>query len=533
MKTEYDFIIIGAGTSGSVLAERLSANGRFDVLVLEAGGMDSNPWIHVPIGYAKTLINKSLTWGYRTKPQKNLNGRDVFWPRGKVVGGSAAINGLIYIRGLPSDYDAWEKLGCEGWGWKNVEPYFRRSERFVGEGFPEYGKDGAVTITPHKGKLPLSQFFIEAAQKLGLPRNDGFNGVSQEGAGYYHRTVDGWRRAYSGRNYLHPALKRSNIKLEVNALAERVIVENRRICGVTYQQNGQKHTVRARKEVILSGGAINTPQLLMCSGIGPAADLEALGIQVVLDQPEIGKNLQDHLQCRMVFKVKRGFTLNAQMRNPLRIMKIGLDYIFGKRGPLTYAAGQAGAFFKTDPHLNEPDGQIYQFPFSSGQTGEPLHPFSGFTVTVTQSRPQSRGTLTLKSADITVAPDIDPNYLSHETDKAFFMKGLRMVRSISQTAPLKQEITEEYWPGNKVQTDEDWMNYLRSMAGSIFHPCGTVRMGGDKHAPLNAALELQGLEGGRVVDASVIPQIASGNINAACMMIAHKAADLILQKYHP
>lgn len=532
MKTEYDFIIVGAGASGSIIADRLSENGRFDVLVLEAGGMDSNPWIQIPIGYAKTLINKALTWGYRTKPQQHLNNRDIFWPRGKVVGGSAAINGLIYIRGLASDYDGWAKMGCKGWSWNEVEPYFHRSERFVGADFPEYGRDGGITITPHKGKLPLSQMFIEAAEKLGLPRNDGFNGPSQDGAGYYHRTVDGWRRSYSARSYLHPALKRKNISLQVNALAERLIIEGRKVCGVVYRQGGKKINVKARKEVILSGGAINSPQLLMCSGIGPAADLAALGIQVVCDQPEIGRNLQDHLQCRMVFKVKHGITLNSQMRNPLRVMKIGLDYIFGKRGPLTYAAGQAGAFFKTDPSLAEPDGQIYQFPFSSGQTGEPLHPFSGFTTTVTQSRPLSRGTIKLASADIAVAPEIDPNYLGDEADKEFFLKGLRMMRTISQTAPLRQEISEEYWPGAEVQSDEEWLSYMRGMAGSIFHPCGTVRMGGDAGAPLNPALELQGLAGCRVVDASVIPQIMSGNINAACMMIAQKASDMILEKYN-
>ena len=404
--SEFDYIIVGAGSAGCVLANRLSADGRHTVLLLEAGPKDTNIWIHVPIGYAKLFKEKTVNWMYQTEPEPGLGGRQVFQPRGKVLGGSSSINGLLYVRGQHEDYDRWRQRGNVGWGYDDVLPYFKRAENQVRGGDAYHGAGGPLHVSDWRHHDPLSEAFVKAAVETGIPFNPDFNGASQEGAGFFQTTTRRGRRASSAFSYLRPARTRPNLHIETGALAQRLLFEGRRVRAVEYRQNGRLRTARARKEILVSSGAYNSPQLLQLSGVGPAELLKSHGIDVVLDAPGVGNDLQDHLQVRIVMKCPQPVTLNDVVRHPVRKAMAGLQYAALRKGPLTIAAGTSGAFFKTNPRLASPDIQIHFIPFSTDKMGEKLHPFSAFSASVCQLRPESRGSLKIKSADASVPPAI-------------------------------------------------------------------------------------------------------------------------------
>lgn len=526
---EFDYVIVGAGSAGCVLANRLSASGKHTVLLLEAGPKDSNIWIHVPIGYGKLFKEKAVNWMYQTEPEPGLGGRQVFQPRGKVLGGSSSINGLLYVRGQHEDYDRWRQRGNVGWGYDDVLPYFKKAENQQ-RGADEYhGAGGPLSVSDWRHEDPLSEAFVKAAVEAGIPFNADFNGKTQEGAGFFQTTTRGGRRASSAYSYLRPAMSRGNLHVETDAVAQRILFEGRRAKAVEYKQNGNLRTARARKEVLVSGGAYNSPQLLQLSGVGPADLLRSHGVDIVLDAQGVGHDLQDHMQVRIVTRCTQKITLNDTINNPVSRVMAGVRYALTRSGPLTIAAGTSGAFFKTNPRLASPDIQIHFIPFSTDKMGEKLHPFSGFTASVCQLRPESRGSLTIKSADPSVPPEIRINYLATETDSAAFIDGLRILRKILAAPALKPFSHEEVYPGAKVESDEDLLDFCRKTGSTVYHPTSTCRMGNDPLAVVDQRLRVRGIEGLRVIDASVMPDLMSGNTNAPTIMIAEKASDMILE----
>jgi choline dehydrogenase len=526
---EFDYVIVGAGSAGCVLANRLSANGKHSVLLLEAGPKDSNIWIHVPLGYGKLFKEKSVNWMYQTEPEPGLHGRQVFQPRGKVLGGSSSINGLLYVRGQHEDYDRWRQRGNVGWGYDDVLPYFKRAENQCRGQDDYHGTGGPLTVSDWRHEDPLSEAFVKAAVETGIPFNADFNGKTQEGAGFFQTTTRRGRRASSAYSYLRPATGRSNMHVETSALAQRILFDGRRAKAVEYRQNGNLRTARARKEVLVSSGAYNSPQLLQLSGVGPADLLKTHGINVVLDAAGVGNDLQDHLQVRLVTRCTQKITLNDVLNHPVRRTMAGVRYAFARSGPLTIAAGTSGAFFKTNPRLASPDIQIHFIPFSTDKMGENLHPFSGFTASVCQLRPESRGSLKIRSADPSAPPEIRINYLATETDRTAFIDGIRILRKILAAPALKPYTVEEVYPGSKVSSDEDLLDYCRKTGSTVYHPTSTCRMGSDPLAVVDQRLRVRGIEGLRVVDASVMPDLMSGNTNAPTIMIAEKASDMILE----
>ncbi|CAL75744.1 choline dehydrogenase, a flavoprotein; alcohol dehydrogenase [Bradyrhizobium sp. ORS 278] len=526
---EFDYVVVGAGSAGCVLANRLSSDGRHTVLLLEAGPKDTNIWIHVPLGYGKLFKEKTVNWMYQTEPEPGLDGRSVFQPRGKVLGGSSSINGLLYVRGQHEDYDRWRQRGNVGWGYDDVLPYFKRAENQSRGADDYHGTGGPLPVSDWRHEDPLSEAFVKAAVETGLPFNGDFNGASQEGAGFFQTTTRRGRRASSAVSYLRPALGRSNLHVETDALAQRILFEGRRACGVTFSQRGRLRTARARKEVLVSSGAYNSPQLLQLSGVGPADLLKQHGIDVVLDAPGVGADLQDHLQVRIVMRCSQRITLNDIVNHPVRKVMAGARYAAFRKGPLTIAAGTAGAFFKTDPRLASPDIQIHFIPFSTDKMGEKLHTFSGFTASVCQLRPESRGSLRIRSADPAVPPEIRINYLASETDRRANIDGLRILRKILAAPALKPYVSDEAYPGGKVVSDDDILAYCRQTGSTIYHPTSTCRMGTDALAVVDERLRVRGIGGLRVVDASIMPDLVSGNTNAPVIMIAEKASDMILQ----
>ena len=525
---EFDYIIAGAGSAGCVLANRLSASGKHSVLLLEAGPKDTNIWIHVPLGYGKLFKDKSVNWMYQTEPEPGLDGRVVFQPRGKVLGGSSSINGLLYVRGQREDYDRWRQLGNTGWGYDDVLPYFKKAEDQQRGADEFHGAGGPLPVSDWRHADPLSEAFVAAAAETGIPVNSDFNGASQEGAGFFQTTTRRGRRASTAVAYLRPAQRQGNLRVETSALAQRVVFERRRAVGVEYRQNGMVKTARAREEVLVSGGAYNSPQLLQLSGVGPAELLRKHGIDVVLDAPGVGHDLQDHMQVRVVMKCAKPITLNDYVNNPIRKMMMGLQYAVSRKGPLTIAAGTAGAFFKTDPRLATPDIQIHFLPFSTDKMGENLHPFSGFTASVCQVRPESRGSLRIRSADPAAPPEIRINYLATETDRSANVEGLKKLRKILAAPALRQYAAGEYDPGPRVSTDGEILAFCRQRGSTIYHPTSTCKMGNDSLAVVDQRLRVRGVEGLRVIDGSVMPDLVSGNTNAAIIMIAEKASDMIL-----
>jgi choline dehydrogenase len=516
----FDAIVVGAGSAGCVLANRLSADGRTRVLLLEAGPRDTNPWIHIPLGYGKLFNVAAVNWMYQSEPEPHLDGRRIYTPRGKVLGGSSSINGLVYIRGQPEDFDDWE---APGWSFGELLPYFRKSEDQARGESRLHGAGGPLAVSDQSEPHELCDAFIEAAAQAGHPKNADFNGEQQEGAGYFQLNTRAARRCSTAVGYLRPAERRPNLKVETGALAGRVLFEGTRASGVEYLQGERKVQARAAREVILAGGAINTPQLLQLSGVGPAALLAQHGIPVVLDQPHVGEHLQDHLQARMVLKCTRPITLNDDMQSLWRQAKMGLRYLLHKKGPLTISAGYAGGFWRTRAELKRPDVQTHFLAFSLDRMGEKLHPFSGFTASICQLRPTSRGFVRIRSADARAAPAIQYNYLDTEHDRRTMVDGMKLLRRILEQPAIRPYIAAEHTPGEKVRTDEDWLAYIRATGSTIYHPSCTAMIG----KVLDHRLRVKGLAGLRVVDASVMPAVVSGNTNAAVIAIAEKAADLI------
>ncbi|SHG38624.1 GMC family oxidoreductase [Bradyrhizobium erythrophlei] len=528
--TEFDYVIVGAGSAGCVLANRLSADGKTSVLLLEAGPKDSNIWIHVPLGYGRLFKDKTVNWMYQTEPEPGLDGRSVFQPRGKVLGGSSSINGLLYVRGQHEDYDRWRQHGNSGWGFDDVLPYFKKAEDQQRGADDFHGAGGPLPVSDLIHADPLSAAFIAAAAETGIPLNPDFNGAAQEGAGFFQTTTTRrGRRASTAVAYLRPARDRSNLHVETSALAQRVVFEGRRADAVEYRKAGTLRTARARKEILIASGAYNSPQLLQLSGVGPAELLRKHGIEVVLDAPGVGQDLQDHLQVRVVMRCAKPITLNDIVNHPVRRILAGARYAAFRQGPLTIAAGTSGAFFKTNPRLATPDIQIHFLPFSTDKMGEKLHSFSGFSASVCQLRPESRGSLRIRSADPAAPPEIRINYLSTEVDRTANVEGLKILRKILQAPALRSYVVEEVDPGAKVSSDEALLNYCRARGSTIYHPTSTCRMGSDPLAVVDQRLRVRRLEGLRVVDASVMPDLVSGNTNAAIIMIAEKASDMILE----
>lgn len=528
MQQDWDYIIVGAGSAGCVLANRLSADGRATVLVIEAGPMDRNPWIHIPVGYAKLIFNPSVGWGYTTEPEPGAANRRIAWPRGRVVGGSSSINGLIYIRGQAADYDGWRQMGNEGWGFEDLLPLFRRSEAQARGADAFHGTDGGLAVSDLADRHPLCEAFIAAAEEAGIPRNPDFNGATQEGAGYYQLTTRNGLRCSAAKAFLKPALRRPNLHLVTRALVERLLLDGRQVAGIACRVAGSARTFRARREVILCAGAINSPQLLQLSGIGPAAVLREAGIGPVHDLPGVGENLQDHYQVRHVLRCTRPITLNDQMASVVGRLRIGLDYVLHRRGALTISAGQAGAFARTRPELEQPDIQIHFLTLSTDQPGKALHDFPGFTASVCQLHPESRGHVRVTAPDPARHPAITANYLTAEADCRTIVAAIRLNRRILAAPSMVPLVAEERLPGRALQTDDELLDFARRTGGSIFHPVGTCKMGRDPMAVVDPQLRVHGIGGLRVADASIMPTLIAGNTNAPAIMIGEKAADLIL-----
>ena len=528
MSGEFDTIIVGAGSAGCVLANRLSADPRHRVLLLEAGPRDTDPWIHIPLGYGKLFNKPSVNWSYWSEPEPELNGRKIFTPRGKVLGGSSSINGLVYTRGQPEDFDDWE---TPGWSFGELLPYFRKSEDQARGADALHGRGGPLAVSDQTETHELCDAFIEAAVQAGHPRNPDFNGEQQEGAGYSQLTARNGRRCSTATGYLRPAEKRANLTVLTGALALKILFEGKKANAIEYEQNLKKFVAKANREIILCGGAINTPQLLQLSGVGPVALLREHGIAVVLEQPDVGENLQDHFQARIVLKCARPITVNDDMQSLWRMAMVGLRYALLRKGPLTVSAGYAGGFWRTRPQLTRPDVQTHFLTFSLDRMGEKLHRFSAFTASICQLRPTSRGSVRIRSADPREAPAIRYNYLSTEHDRRTMIDGMRLLRRILSQPAMQAYIESEYRPGAGVQSDEDWLAYFRETGSTIYHPTCTARMGANAGpgtgAVVDSHLRVKGLEGLRVVDASVMPAVVSGNTNAAVIAIAEKAADLI------
>ncbi len=524
----FDYIIIGAGSAGCVLANRLTANGRHHVLLLEAGGRGFNPWLHIPIGYAKLFQNKRYNWMFETEPEPELNNRKIFQPRGKVLGGTSAINGLVYIRGQKQDYDHWAQLGNTGWSYDDVLPLFKRSEDQENGADDFHGVGGPLAVSNPREPHVLCDAFIKAAGERGIPFNADFNGALQEGAGYFQTTSRNGIRCSTASGYLKQAEKRENLTLVTHAHVQRIVFKGKRAVAVDFVHQGKAQRADIGTEAILCAGAIASPQILEASGVGQAQRIRNIGAAVVHDAPDVGENLQDHMQVRMVFKSKQAVTLNDEYNNLFRRVGLGLRYAFGRRGPLAVSAGYANAFFRSRSDLSSPDIQIHFIIFSTDKMGAGLHSFSGFTASVCHLRPESRGSIHARSANTSDAPIIKVNYLAAAEDKRANIAGLRELRAIMQAPAMEPFMEQELEPGLAVSGDSDLLAYARTRAGSIYHPSGTCRMGIDKRAVVGPDLKVKGLDGLRIADGSIMPRLVSGNTNAPIIMIGEKASDLIL-----
>lgn len=525
---QYDYIVIGGGSAGSVLAGRLSEDPATRVLLLEAGPADRSIWLHLPIGYGKTMWDPRYNWCFHTDPEPSMNGRRIYWPTGKTLGGSSAINGLIYIRGQREDYDRWRALGNVGWSYDDVLPYFIRSEQNERGAGPFHGGDGPLRVSNIPHRHMLIDAFIDGAASHSIPRNDDFNGATQEGAGYFQLTTyRGWRCS-AATAYLKPARRRSNLRIETGAHATQLLLEGRRATGVSYRQNGRDIQAHCTREVLLAAGTIQSPQLLQLSGIGPPALLAQHGIGVVHDLPGVGENLQDHLQIRLIYECTRPITTNDELRSLQGRIKIGLQWLFARRGPLAVGINQGCCFMRALPgEAATPDIQFHVATLSADMAGGEVHPFSGFTLSTCQLRPASRGRIAIASRDPMQPPSMQPRYLTEEIDRRTTVAGMRSARAIAQSEPMRPFVRREVKPGPQAVDDRGLLEFARNNGATIFHPSGTCKMGTDPLAVVDPRLRVHGIGGLRVVDCSIMPVLVSGNTHAPVVMIAEKAVDMI------
>jgi choline dehydrogenase len=527
---EADFIVVGAGSAGCVMAARLTEDPATRVVLLEAGGQDDNRWIHIPLGFGKTFADPTVNWCYETEPDPGANGRRIFWPRGKVLGGSSSINGMVYIRGQHEDFDLWRQMGCAGWSATDVLPYFKRAEHQVRGPDPWHSTGGPLVVSDVADKHEIPEAFIRACNDLGYPTNPDFNGATQDGVGYHQTTTTNGKRCSTAKGYLHPVMDRPNLRVITGALAQRITFAGRRATGIDFVQDNLPHTVRARREVILCGGAINSPQLLLLSGVGPQEQLAAHGIDAVQHAPGVGQAMQDHYSAPIKLKCRYPITVNDVMQSNLKKLRTGLEYYLLRRGPMAAISSQVALFARTRPELATPDIKMSISIFSADRPQDGLHPWSGFTIIVYQLRPESRGEIRLKSANPQDPPAMIPNYLATETDRRTITDGLMLGRRILATPHMQHYVTEEFLPGPAVVTDAQMLEHARNCGSTVFHPTSTCKMGIDTMAVVDPELRVIGTEALRVVDASVMPTVVSGNTNAATIMIAEKAADLVRQR---
>ncbi len=525
----YDFIIVGAGSAGCVLANRLTASCKHKVLLLEAGPDSRHPWLRIPLGYGKLFKDRRFNWCYQTEPQPDCAGRNIVAPRGRVLGGSSAINGLVYIRGQAQDFDHWRQLGNIGWGFDDVLPYFRKSEDNERGADAWHGTGGPLGVSDLRDRHPLAQAWVEGAVQCGYPRNADFNGAAQEGAGLYQTTMRGGVRSSTAAAFLAPVRNRANLHVVSQALATRILFDGRRATGVEYEAGGVTHVAYANAEVIVAAGAFNTPQLLQLSGLGPAELLRTHGIPVIADLSGVGADLCDHYFSRIILRCKAPLSLNDAVRQWHRGAAAALRYAFFRRGYFAIPAISAGCFLRAHPDATTPDIQASIALYSVQNIGETLHPFSGVTAVCTLLRPESRGHVRIQSADPRQAPAIHPNYLAAQRDRDTMVAGLRAVRRILQTPAMAQHIAEEVEPGSACASDEALLDHIRRRGSTVYHPVSTCRMGQDDKAVVDERLRVRGFTGLRVIDASIMPTLVSGNTNAPTIMIAEKGADMVLE----
>jgi len=523
----FDYVIVGAGSAGCCLANRLSADPDVSVLLLEAGGKDSWHWIHIPVGYLYTMNTPRTDWCFKTEAEAGLNGRALAYPRGRVLGGCSSINGMIYMRGQARDYDTWRQAGNVGWSWDEVLPYFKCSEDHFQGGDDFHGGEGEWRVEEQRLSWEILDAFREAAAQSGIPPTEDFNRGDNEGCGYFQVNQKKGVRWNTAKAFLHPVAGRPNLTVLTHAQAQRLLLEGRQVTGIDFDQAGQPRRATARGEVILAAGAVGSPQLLELSGIGQGALLQAQGIAVAHDMPDVGENLQDHLQMRMIFQVENTVTLNQRAGSLFGKALMGVEYLLFRRGPLAMAPSQLGAFVKSDAARETPDLQYHVQPLSLDRFGEPLHDFPAFTASVCNLRPESRGSIHIRSADYRAAPVIKPNYLTAPGDRAVAASAIRLTRRICAAPALARFRPREYMPGPEIEGDEELARAAGDIGTTIFHPVGTCRMGGDDRAVVDARLRVRGLQGLRIADASVMPTITSGNTNSPTIMIAEKAADMI------
>jgi choline dehydrogenase len=527
----FDFIVTGAGSAGCPVAARLSESGHYRVLLLEAGGADSNPWIHIPLGYTKTYTDPRVNWMFESEPEAQLNGRTLYQPRGKVLGGTSSINGMVYMRGTPSDYDNWRQRGCEGWDWEHVLPFFKKAENQE-RGADEFHGVGGPLRVSNPVKTPLGDAMVAAAVEAGIPANPDFNGARQEGVGYYQTTTGNRRRWSAARAYLRPAKNRANLVVATNAHATRVLIENGRAVGVEYRTPAGLLTARCRREIVVSGGVYGSPQLLQLSGLGPAALLQQLDIPVVRDMPGVGADLHDHFNTFLVWRCSQPVTINDLAMSTMRKVQAAAQYAVNRSGHLSNAGIYAGALVKSDPRLEQPDLQINMFGWSALErlrTGIKPHPFSAFTMSPVHLRPEGRGTVRIKSPDPLAPPAIQFNFLASDYDFQALIYGTRLSRKIAAQPALRPFVGEEVIPGPAVESDAEITAEIRVRGVSNLHPVGTCRMGREVNAVVDPRLRVYGIAGLRVADASIMPQVPGGNTNAPSIMIGEKCAAMILE----
>ncbi len=528
----FDYVVAGAGSAGCAVAARLSESGRYRVLLLEAGGKDRNPWIHIPMGFSQVYANPNVNWMYETEPEPRLDGRRLYQPRGKVLGGTSSINGMVYMRGNAADYDEWRQRGCTAWDWDSVLPYFKKAEHQQRGANEYHGVGGPLHVSDQPHRSELADRLVEAAVQAGLPPRDDFNNGTQEGAGYFQSTTGKRRRWSTATAYLRPARRRSNLVVRPNAQATRIMFENGRATGLTYLSAGQERTARANAEVIVCGGVFNSPQLLQLSGIGPGELLQDMGIPVVRDLSAVGHHLQDHFYVRLAFRCTRSITMNELANSPIRKALALTQYLLFHSGPLAANGVTAGAFARSDPRLERPDLQFNFTPWSYAARdarGAVAHPFPGFSLSAVHLRPDARGTVHIKSPDPLQPPAIRFNFLETRSDVQALTAGMRLARKFTQQPALVPYVAEELLPGTKVNTDAEFEENIRMNANSNLHPVGTCRMGPEGDSVVDSRLRVYGIGRLRVVDAAIMPTVPAGNTNAPTIMIAEKAADMILQ----